>query len=189
VDAGNESIAQVSLGQAVNDFEAVFEAQYERVARIIAGVIRDHARAEELAVEVFLKWSRRAYSHGEHANAWLYRTAVRTGLNELRHQTRRSRHEGLFFFFSRAGGPETPEDALGAKQEQEKVRLVLNALKQRQAELLALRSHGLSYDELAATLALNPASIGTLLSRAEQAFRKEYVQRYGKREPWRSITK
>jgi RNA polymerase sigma-70 factor, ECF subfamily len=34
---------------------------------------------------------------------------------------------------------------------------------------------------LAAALKLNPASVGTLLSRAQQAFRKEYIQRYGER--------
>jgi len=48
----------------------------------------------------------------------------------------------------------------------------------RQAELLLLRSDGHSYDELAGSLSLNPASVGTLLSRAKQAFRKEYVKRY-----------
>jgi RNA polymerase sigma-70 factor (ECF subfamily) len=47
--------------------------------------------------------------------------------------------------------------------------------------LLVLRSQGFSYEELAATLNLNPASIGTLLSRAQHAFRKEYTRRYGTR--------
>jgi RNA polymerase sigma-70 factor (ECF subfamily) len=56
----------------------------------------------------------------------------------------------------------------------------LGALSPRQAELLLLRSQGLNYDELASTLDLNPASVGTLLSRAQQAFRKEYVEKYGK---------
>ena len=32
---------------------------------------------------------------------------------------------------------------------------------------------------LAAALELNPASIGTLLTRAQDAFRKEYIKRYG----------
>jgi RNA polymerase sigma-70 factor (ECF subfamily) len=52
-------------------------------------------------------------------------------------------------------------------------------MKKRQAEVLVLHSHGLSYEELASTLDLNPASVGTLLSRALQAFRKEYIERYG----------
>jgi DNA-directed RNA polymerase specialized sigma24 family protein len=68
---------------------------------------------------------------------------------------------------------------LVAREEQERVRQLLSALDPRQAELLVLRSNGLSYEELASTLNLNPASIGTFLSRAQQAFRKEYVQHYG----------
>ena len=51
----------------------------------------------------------------------------------------------------------------------------------RQTELLLLRHDGASYEELASTLELNPASVGTLLSRAQQAFRKEYLKRYGER--------
>ena len=73
----------------------------------------------------------------------------------------------------------TPEDIRTTNEAQERVRLVLAAIETRQAELLLLRSHGLSYEELAAALELNPASIGTLLNRAQQAFRKEYIKRYG----------
>jgi RNA polymerase sigma-70 factor (ECF subfamily) len=40
------------------DIETIFHAQYERIARVIARVLRDPARSEELAVEVFLRWSR-----------------------------------------------------------------------------------------------------------------------------------
>ena len=42
-----------------------------------------------------------------------------------------------------------------------------------------LRSHGLTYEELANAPGLNAASIGTLLSRAQHTFRKEYIKRYG----------
>jgi RNA polymerase sigma-70 factor, ECF subfamily len=57
---------------------------------------------------------------------------------------------------------------------------VLAVIEPRQSELLLLRSQGLSYEELAATLNLKAASIGTLLARAQQAFRKEYIKRYGR---------
>jgi len=52
-------------------------------------------------------------------------------------------------------------------------------LKKPQSQLLILRSHGLTYHEIAQALDINPTSIGTLLRRAEEAFRKEYVRRYG----------
>jgi len=62
------------------------------------------------------------------------------------------------------------------------VRQVLASLKPVQAAMLLLRSEGLSYAELAAALNLNPASVGTLLARAGQAFKKEYVIRYGEQD-------
>lgn len=157
------------------DIETLFRAQYQRIARLIASVIRDPARAEELAVEVFLKWSRNPAAQGENAEGWLYRVAVRVGRNELRRKTRRSRYESLVDFVR---GTPTPEELLSARQEQQRVDVVLSVIEPRHAELLLLRGHGLTYDELASTLGLNPGSVGTFLSRAQQAFRKEYIRRY-----------
>src|ERR1051326_1478264 len=81
---------------ARSDVEAVFHAQYGRVARIVASVIRDPARAEELAVEVFLKWSRTPMTQGENVEGWVYRAAIRVGQNELRSRVRQSKYERLF---------------------------------------------------------------------------------------------
>jgi RNA polymerase sigma-70 factor (ECF subfamily) len=176
VDVPNEAVVEVNFNDAKPDLETIFRAQYGRIARVIGGVTRDPARAEELAVEVFLKWSRNSKAHGENAEGWLYRTAIRAGLNELRQQTRRSRYERLVDFVR---GSRSPHDLFAANEEQERVRVVLSVMQQRQAELVLLRSQGLSYDELAAALDLKPASVGTLLRRAQEAFRKEYLKRYG----------
>jgi len=162
--------------QGLLEIETIFQAEYQRVARVIARVIQDPSRAEELAVEVFLKWSRNPKARGEAAQAWLYRIAVRAGLDELRRETRRARRQGLFRF---VGYSPTPEDVRASREDQQRVRVVLAAIQPRQAELLLLRNQDLSYDELACALDLKPASIGTFLSRAEQAFRKEYIKRYG----------
>ena len=159
--------------------EALFRAHYVHVARIIARVVRDRARSEELAVEVFVKLWRRPKVQDEKVEAWLYRVAVRAGLDELRTRTRRLRYESLFSLLRTHSTPATPEQILRVTEEQERVRLVLGRIEPRQAEFLLLRSHGFSYEELASILRLDPASIGTLLSRAQQAFRKEYAKRYG----------
>jgi RNA polymerase sigma-70 factor, ECF subfamily len=180
VDVPNEAVV-VNFSETRFDLETIFHAQYERIARVIAGVIRDPARAEELAVEVFLKWERTPGAWGAGAEGWLFRTAVRTGLNELRRKTLRRRYEGLLEFVTRGKtGAPAPDEIFAANQEQQRVRRVLSAMEPRQAELLLLRSNDLSYEEMAAALKLNPASIGTLLSRALQVFRKEYIKRYGK---------
>jgi RNA polymerase sigma-70 factor (ECF subfamily) len=64
-------------------------------------------------------------------------------------------------------------------QERRRLRQALGAMKADQVALVLLRAEGFTYDELSAKLQLNPASVGTLLSRAEEAFRKEYLKRYG----------
>lgn len=162
---------------AGSDLETIFRAHYERIARVIRRVIHDSARAEELAVEVFLKWSRSAKAQSDAETlGWLYRTSVRLALDELRREARRSKYERLLGWTK--ANP-TPEDIRAAREEQQKVRATLNAIGPRHAELVLLRSQGLSYDEIATALDLNPGSVGTLLSRAQQAFRKEYVKRYG----------
>jgi RNA polymerase sigma-70 factor (ECF subfamily) len=182
VDAQSEAVILMDANGGDDDLEAVFRAQYERIARVIAGVIRDHARAEELAVEVFLKWDRHPATREKEAGGWLYRTAIRMALNEMRHALRRSRYEAVFAFlsFHTARRAPSPEQIRAAKEEQEQVRVVLNRLKRRDAELLLLRNSGLTYNEIAGTLHLNPSSIGTLLNRAEEAFRKEFIKLYGK---------
>ncbi len=179
MDALSEAIPKMETGDAWSDIERIFRTHYARLARVIAKVIRDPARAEELAVEICLKWSATRSAEGENAERWLYRAAVQSGLNELRGQMRRSRYERLVGLVR---GSATPEEVFAVNQEQERVRALLAVLAPRQAELLVLRSQGFSYEELAAALHLNPTSVGTLLSRAQHAFRKEYTRRYGTRK-------
>ena len=158
------------------DIEALFRARFDRVARVIARVVRDPARAEELAVEAFVRLWRTPRAHTPQAEAWLYRTAVRLGLDELRRQKRRDRYESLLAVIRRVP---TPEQLHAAAEEQDRVRSVLASMSARQAELLLLRSHDLSYSELSASLDIHPASLGTLLARAQKSFRKEYIRRHG----------
>lgn len=171
----SEAAVEMKPREARFDLDSMFLAQYPRIARVIASVIRDPACAEEIAVDVFLKWSRNPAAQGACAEGWLYRVAVRMAHNELRRRTRRSRYESLFNF---ARCTETPEEILAIRQEQQQIDIVLSALDPRNATLLVLRSNGFTYDELASALELNSASVGTLLARAQQAFRKEYIRRY-----------
>src|SRR5580704_13534052 len=95
VSAPSEAVAELTSREAGFDIETLFRAQYERIARVIARVVRDHGRAEELAVEVFLKLWRNERAQGENAEGWLYRVAVRAALDELRRHARRTRYESL----------------------------------------------------------------------------------------------
>lgn len=77
------------------DFEAFFHAHYGRIARVVVRVLGDRGRAEDLASEALWKLWRTPQAQGESAAGWLYRTAVRLALNELRSGKRRSHYEAL----------------------------------------------------------------------------------------------
>ena len=170
------ALREAGLSDAPFDFEDLFRTHYGRTTALIARVVRDRARAEELAVDAFLRLWRHPGAQGRGSPAWLMRTALRLGLDELRRETRRARYEPLLRFVRPAP---TPEETARTAEDRQRVRLVLSSMRRQHAALLLLRSHGLSYDELAATLDLKSTSVGTLLRRSREAFRKEYVRRYG----------
>ena len=171
-----EAAEAVEAAGAAFDFDAFFLAHYARAARTIARVTGDPARAEDVAAEAFWKLWRTPTARGDSAAGWLYRTALRLALNELRGRARRERYESLAAL---PGAAATPEESRASGEERERVRAVLAALEERDAELLLLRASGFRYQEAAAALEINAASVGTLVARAQRAFRKEYVRRYG----------
>ena len=54
----SKALAEMETRATAFDFETAFHAHYPRIARVIARVIRDPGRAEELAVEVMWKFWR-----------------------------------------------------------------------------------------------------------------------------------
>jgi RNA polymerase sigma-70 factor, ECF subfamily len=179
VSTSSEAVVNSNADDTLLEIETLFRAYYGRVARIIARAVRDRARSEELAAEVFLKLWRNRKAQSENPEGWLYRVAVRAGLDELRRQRRQGHYERMIAWVQTRPPAATPEDIHSVSQKQERVRSVLSILKPRQAQFLLLRSHDFSYQEVASILNVNPASIGTLVSRAEESFRKEYIKRYG----------
>ncbi|MPY91013.1 MAG: sigma-70 family RNA polymerase sigma factor [Luteitalea sp.] len=162
--------------KATAEFDALFEAHYRRVCRAVYRLVGDTDLAEELAAEAFWKLHQKRPTRLTNAEAWLCRTGVRLALDRLRKDKRRLQYE------STAPGPDgplSPEEHVGREQERARVRRVLAAMKPAHAALLLLRSEGLTYGELAVALDLNPASVGTMLARAETKFRQQYEKQYG----------
>lgn len=157
------------------DLEAVFSQNWERVCNILFRLTGDRAEAEDLAVETFVRLWQRPPANLQTVGGWLYRVAVNLGYNALRAARRRQNYE-----LSAGEGaldintPETPAGMVEQAEERRRVRSILAQMPDRQAQMLILRSSGLSYKEIAAALQISPTSVGTLLTRAEQEFEKRY---------------
>lgn len=162
---------------AGDGLDALFRAHYGRLARVVGRIVHDQAQAEEIAVEVFLRWRRHPSAHGEGAAGWLYRTAVRAALDAWRRSQRWSRVERALAHVGIT--PRTPEDLHASRTERRQVRGVLAALRRRDATVLLLWAEDVSYAEMAVAIGVQASSVGSLLRRAQDAFRKEYEGRHG----------
>ena len=159
------------------ELEDLFHQQWSRLCAALYRFTGDLDEAEDLALEAFVQLWQRPPARAENLGGWLYRVATRLGLNRLRSSARR---DGYELDAAREGLhgelPGDPEGETARRAEQARVRGVLAEMNERQARLLLLRHSGFSYREIAAALDLNPASVGTLLTRAEQIFSERYQQ-------------
>jgi RNA polymerase sigma-70 factor, ECF subfamily len=155
-------------------FDELFLRHYAVVYRVLYGVVGHAQEAEDLAQETFTALYRQPPRlDGSGAlGGWLYRVAVNRAYNALRSKQRLQRRLG----WVEPDQQSDPQDEYLRREERERVRAALARLPERTAKLLLLRYAGLSYAEIAGALELAPASVGTLLARAERAFEAAYMQ-------------
>lgn len=170
-----EAVRAVDAAPAIPPaFEALFRKEYARVVRIAQRIVRDADEAEDVAQDVFVSFYRKHPADAGYAPAWLHAAAAHTALNFVRSRERRGKRE-----LAHTQERDIAVDPARLAEDTEtraEVRAALARLDERSASLLALRYSGLSYDEIAAALGLRRSSIGTFLSRAEAAFRKEVTR-------------
>ena len=154
-------------------FEELFRTEYVRVVGIAHRVLGDQAEAEDVAQDVFVSFYRSHPANAPYGPAWLHAAAAHAALNALRGRDRRSRREAAQALPVDAAAVDDPSEVVAASETRDEVRAVLGRLPERSAALLAMRYSGLSYAEIAAALDVRASSVGTLLRRAEDAFRRE----------------
>jgi RNA polymerase sigma-70 factor (ECF subfamily) len=165
--------------EAEAEFKAIFLEHYETVLRVLLRLTGNRAQAEELANEVFWRASRKSLSWlvTNNVGGWLYRTATRAGIDALRAADRRKRYEQAASRESETDGQKDGAlKELVREEERRKVRRALSSMKAARAQMLLMRADGVSYQEIAEALEVSPGSVGTLLKRAEEEFRKRYLR-------------
>jgi RNA polymerase sigma factor (sigma-70 family) len=156
-------------------FEALFKAEYARVAGIANRVLADAQEAEDVAQEVFIDFHRLHSASSPYAAPWLYRAAAHTALNRLRGRRRRERREQAQAVDDGSRALD-PQNVAELNEDRRRVREALARLPAKPAAVLVLRASGLSYTEVAEAIGVRTGQIGTLLRRAEAALRKEVTR-------------
>jgi RNA polymerase sigma factor (sigma-70 family) len=160
-------------------FDEAFTLHHRAVYRAAYALVRDTGLAEDVTQEVFLKLHQHLGSlqNEEHVRPWLLRVATNTALNTLRGRGRAGAREDEFVQAAAVGaGPVGVEADYERRAEIEEARRALAQVKEPMRSCLLLKQQGLSYREIAQTLSLNEANVGSLIARG----RKEFMRVYGK---------
>src|SRR5712692_8165708 len=160
-------------------FEAVFTRYYPLVYQLAYRCTGQCDEADDVAQEVFLRFYRTPprTTNDVERRAWLCRVTTNLGLNALRSRQRRISHEEKASDGVRRPAQLNPEQHVIANEQAAFIRSVLSELPERQQTYILLRNIGLSYAEIAQATGVAPASVGSLLARAEREFRRRYHER------------
>ncbi|MEW6172678.1 MAG: sigma-70 family RNA polymerase sigma factor [Bacillota bacterium] len=165
--------SRTGAGEKEAAFRAVFDKLYPELCRRLVPFLGDYGAVEDVAQEAFLKLYYHPPARDDNVPAWLFRVAVNLAYNQIRAEERRRRRE--------QGACEqtagTWEDEVLRREEIAYVRETLARMAPRDRFCLLLRFEGYGYSEIASVLQVEPGSVGTLLARARERFRREYSAR------------
>jgi RNA polymerase sigma-70 factor (ECF subfamily) len=160
--------AEQLLGRVGRGDEQAFAAVYDLLGAAVYGlarrVVRDPARAEEIAQEVFIQvWQSAARFDASRGSAkgWVLTLAHRRAVDAVRHDQAATNRENRYDWSS---GPDFDEveETVSTTLEHEQVRRCLGGLTELQREAVNLAYYnGHTYAEVAQVLDTNPATIKT----------------------------
>lgn len=153
-------------------FQEEFEAHYPSLFRYLDRLSGDPDLAADVAQDAFIRLYRRG-AFPENTRSWLL-VVARNLFRNARSKSRRRRRLLVGESARQTMGDPDPSPPLSleAAAKQKRVRSALDRLPEREREMLLLRYSGFSYREIAEALSLKETSVGTLLVRAKEAFRR-----------------
>jgi RNA polymerase sigma factor (sigma-70 family) len=148
---------------------SLFTEHGQALYRFCRSMLGHHADAEDVVQETFLKLLRHLQADGDRSNlrAWLFAVAV----NGCRDRGR-ARARWLPWRVEHDRRVVEPDDRGDGDADRVRARNALRSLGDRDRLLISLRAQGLSYREMAAAAGLAEQSVGRLLARAVERWRK-----------------
>lgn len=157
------------------DWNELYRTTFPDLVRFLHRKVWDPDRARDLAQEAFV----RALQHEpRQPRAWLFRVATNLAKDEARTVIRRKKHLTLLKReVDGDAGVADPESEMERKEQWAKVKTALEALSERDREVLLLWDAGMGYPEIAEQMALSVGAVGTTLARARRRLAEAYREK------------
>lgn len=153
--------------QAGTDWERVYRAAYPEVVRFLRWMLLDAERAADLAQEAFARVLGR---QADNPRALVFRAAANLARDEARMVVRRKRHLKLLQVEAdvRAELAPSPAGEMERRERAERLRQALEALSERDRQVLLLWNAGVDYPGIAEETGLAVGAVGTTVARAKR---------------------
>src|SRR3954452_2638630 len=185
LQSDNELVAAVRRGDD-RAFEELYGRYSRRISSYIFGMVKDHARAEDLTQDVFVSALRRMRDTDRPIafKPWIYEIAKNACIDQFRRSRRAEEvsydaEEGLGAadYGRLVNGDPTPDIALDHKQQLDHLRGALGGLSESHHQILVMREfEGLSYREIGEKMGMSRPSVESTLFRARKRLTEEYEE-------------
>ncbi|MTI81159.1 MAG: sigma-70 family RNA polymerase sigma factor [Firmicutes bacterium] len=156
------------------NFNEIYTENYTKLLRQAAFLLGDKTAAEDMVQEAFIRLNKTGLSTIETPSAWLTRVVNNLCYSYMRSEGSRRRREEKV---GRQSVEEhSAEQVVLNKEDKNLTHQALSKLQPRDRMVLLLKFSGYKYHEIASALNINKSSVGTILSRARDRFKKEYQQ-------------
>jgi RNA polymerase sigma factor (sigma-70 family) len=193
VDGGTKT-AEVEDGELVRRvrrgddraFEQLYHRYHRRITAYIHGMVHDHARAEDVAQDVFVSALRRMRDTDRPIafKPWVYEIAKNACIDQFRRSKRAEEVSydadegmGAADYGRLVSSDAMPEAQLESKQNLDHLRGAFGGLSETHHEILVMRElEGLSYREIGERLGMSRPSVESTLFRARRRLTEEYEE-------------
>jgi RNA polymerase sigma-70 factor, ECF subfamily len=179
--SADEKIVELCARGDARAFELLVETYGRRLYSFLFRMTADHAAADEVLQETFVKAAERigSFRRGADFRGWLYRIAYNECIDYLRSERRRSGRERLYAARRAVAGPQHTgtEEAALAREQAGRIREMLLALPEGQRTAICLFAvEGFSIREIAAVTGCAKGTVMSHLHRARRALRERLAK-------------
>jgi RNA polymerase sigma-70 factor (ECF subfamily) len=181
MDEISERIIELAQQGDRRSFEMIYEAYFSFASHVAYRIVSNREDAEEVVQETFLNIYRNLvrFEFRSSLKTWIYRITINTALNFVKKHAKHRRQTPYIESFSGAQEPDAVK-LMETAEEEGRIQQLLSALSPDHRAVTVLRSvQGLSYQEIAETLAIPINTVRSRIKRAREALlalRKEVIK-------------
>lgn len=162
-----------------SEWQKIYVQHYQKLVRQAAFLLGDISMAEDLAQEAFIRLHKIGLSNIVNPTGWLTKVIHNLCYDHMRSEGNRRKREEKFSLplLAHSAEANSAENLVIDREDVRLVQLALQSLQPRDRLVLLMKFSGYGYEEIATATEMNKSSVGTILARARERFKRVYQEK------------